>query len=59
MEKQKIILEKSKEFERQRAEEKFRRDGCPIKRAEKKFFESLKNTMKEREEKNAEVQKLL
>ena len=58
-EKQKIILEKSKEFERQRREEKLRREGCPVQRAEKKFFDSLRQTMKDREAKNAEVQQLL
>jgi hypothetical protein len=58
-EKQRAILEKSKEFEKIREEEKLKKFGCPIQRAEKRFFESIEQTMKEREARNAELLTLL
>ena len=54
-EKQKAILEKTKLFDKQREEEKLKKFGCPIKSAERKFFESIEQTMKDRESKNAEL----
>ena len=58
-EKQRAIFEKTKEFEKIREEEKLKKFGCPIQRAEKRFFESIEQTMKERGARNAELLKLL
>ena len=58
-EKQRAILEKTKEFEKIQEDEKLKKLGCPIQKAEKRSYESIAQTMKEREARNAEFMKLL
>ena len=58
-EKQKIHLERLTLLEKQRKEEKIKVLGCPIKSAEKKFFESLERSRSKREAIDRELHQLL
>ena len=48
-------MEKAKEFEKHREEEKLKSQGCPLQRAEQRFYECINKIMKEREEKAKEL----
>ena len=50
-EKQKKIHEKVKELEKKEMEDLIKKNGCPIKRAEKNFFDHLNKMTEERKEK--------
>ena len=50
-EKQKKLQEKIKELEKKELEEEIKTKGCPIKNAEKYFYEYLKKTKDARKEK--------
>ena len=54
-EKQKAMIARTKEVERQQAEEKLRQKGCPIKKAEKAFFDHLAKVTQERIDKELEL----
>ena len=47
-EKQKAMLAKTREFEKKQQEELLLKQGCPIKRAEKVFFEHIAKVKAER-----------
>ena len=49
-EKQKIMAAKTREFERKQQEELLLKQGCPIKKAEKAFFEHIAKVTAERVE---------
>lgn len=50
-EKQKKIHEKVRELEKKELEDQIKKNGCPIKRADKNFFDHLKKMTEERKEK--------
>ena len=52
-EKQAALLSKRKEGENKAEEERLLKQGCPIAKAEKAFFDSLNRTRKERESKSS------
>ena len=54
-EKQKAMLAKTKEFEKKQQEELLLKQGCPIKRAEKAFFEHIAKVKAERTEREKEL----
>ena len=43
-------LERNKEYEKQRDEERLRKFGCPIMRAERNFFTTVSQLRRERED---------
>lgn len=54
-EKQKAMIARTKEVERQQQEELLQQKGCPIQKAEKKFFEHLARITEERIEKEKDL----
>ena len=48
-ERQAALIAKRRESEKKKDEERLLQNGCPIKKAEKAFFDSLENTRRERE----------
>ena len=44
------VPERNREYEKQREEESLRRFGCPVMRAERKFFETVGRLRRERED---------
>ena len=54
-EKQKALVEKMKEFEKLQQEELLKKQGCPLKKAEKMFHESIERVTRERTEKYKEI----
>ena len=54
-EKQKAMIAKTKEVERQQQEELFKKKGCPIQKAEKAFFQYIAKITDERTEKEKEL----
>ena len=54
-EKQKAMIAKTKEVERQQQEELLTKKGCPIQKAEKAFFEYIAKITEERTEKEKEL----
>ena len=54
-EKQKIMAAKTREFERKQQEELLLKQGCPIKKAEKAFFEHIAKVTAERVEREKEL----
>ena len=44
------VPERNREYEKQREEERLRKFGCPIMRAERNFFETVSRLRREREE---------
>ena len=50
---------KTKEFERIQQEEILKKTGCPIKRAEKSFFEHIARTTAERTERYLDLKSFL
>ena len=50
---------KTKEFERIQQEELLKKTGCPIKRAEKSFFEHIAKTTAERTERYLDLNSFL
>ena len=44
-----MFLEKAKEHEKQREEEYYKKNGCPVQHGETKFFETIDKLKKERE----------
>ena len=56
-EKQKAMAAKTREFERKQQEELLLKQGCPIKKAEKIFFEHIERITAERVEREKELRK--
>ena len=54
-EKQKAMAAKTREFERKQQEELLIKQGCPIKKAEKAFFEHIAKVTAERVEREKEL----
>ena len=54
-EKQKAMAAKTREFERKQQEEFLLKNGCPIKRAERQFFEHIAKVTAERVERENEL----
>ena len=54
-EKQKAMAAKTREFERKQQEEFLLKNGCPIQRAEKSFFEHIAKVTSERVEREKEL----
>ena len=45
-----ILSERNREYEKQREEERLRKFGCPIMRAERNFFTTVSQLRRERED---------
>ena len=45
-----ILPERNREYEKQREEERLRKFGCPIMRAERNFFTTVSQLRRERED---------
>ena len=54
-EKQKAMIARTKEVERQQQEDLLKQKGCPLKKAEKKFFEHIAKITAERVEKEKDL----
>ena len=54
-EKQKAMAAKTREFEKKQQEELLLKQGCPIKKAEKAFFEHIAKVKAERTEREKEL----
>ena len=57
--KQKAMAARTKEFERIQKEELLKKSGCPIKRAEKIFFEHIARRTAERTERYSDLKTFL
>ena len=54
-EKQKAMIARTKEVEKEQQEELLKKKGCPIKKAEKLFFEHIAKITEERIEKEKDL----